>query len=157
MRLRLSPRASDTRDMVIGTQRSHAGFTLVELLIVLLILSILATIALPSFLNQRAKAEDASTKTLARSAQIAIETYAASTGAYTGVTAAALREIEPSLAELKGSRLAVKAPQGRNLYRVRVRSDSGNRFDITRAADGSTVYACTKARSAGCPAEGRWG
>ncbi len=143
--------------MVFGAQRSQAGFTLVELLIVMLLMGILATIALPSFLNQRAKAADASTKTLARSAQIAIETYATSTGTYAGATAAALKEIEPSLAQLKGSRLNVKAPQGRNLYRVRVRSESGNRFDITRAADGTTIYACSTARSGGCPAEGRWG
>jgi prepilin-type N-terminal cleavage/methylation domain-containing protein len=147
---------TDTRGMVVG-DRSEAGFTLVELLIVVLLLGILATIALPSFFNQRAKADDASAKTLARSAEIAMETYGTSNGAYTGATAAALKQLEPALTQLKGSQLTVKTPQGKNLYRLRVRSKSGNRFDITRTADGSTVYACTAAHSGGCPAAGRWG
>ena len=38
----------------------QAGFTLIELLIVIVIISTLAAIALPSFLGQRAKAERAS-------------------------------------------------------------------------------------------------
>lgn len=39
-----------------------AGFTLIELLVVMIIIGILASIAIPTFLSQRAKAHDASTK-----------------------------------------------------------------------------------------------
>jgi type IV pilus assembly protein PilA len=44
--------------------RSEAdkGFTLIELLVVMIIIGVLAAIAIPIFINQRAKAHDAATK-----------------------------------------------------------------------------------------------
>jgi len=39
--------------------QSESGFTLVELLVVMLILGLLAAIAIPAFFNQRDKATDA--------------------------------------------------------------------------------------------------
>ncbi|HYH61321.1 MAG TPA: prepilin-type N-terminal cleavage/methylation domain-containing protein, partial [Solirubrobacterales bacterium] len=53
----------------------ESGFTLVELLVVMLILGLLAAIAIPAFFNQRDKAHDADAKATAKTAQTAMETY----------------------------------------------------------------------------------
>ena len=80
------------------------GFTLIELLVVILIIGILAAIAIPAFLNQRAKAYDAAAKSNITTAQTAMETYATdNNGGYpasvnTGSGASdSLVKIEPSL------------------------------------------------------------
>ena len=57
-------------------RRDHeSGFTLIELLVVTIILGILAAIAIPAFLQHRAKAWDAAVRSDLRSAATAQETF----------------------------------------------------------------------------------
>jgi type IV pilus assembly protein PilA len=136
---------------------SESGFTLVELLVVMLILGILAAIAIPAFFNQRDKAQDADAKVEARTAETAMETYATDNGGdYTGADASDLHAIESTLPANGGS-LAVSYPGGTALYRVTSTSDTGNTFSITRNDDGTKTLTCTPTSGAdGCPPGGDW-
>src|SRR5579859_3350810 len=86
--------------------KDEGGFTLIELLVVVLIIGILAAIAIPSFLNQKGKAQDSGAKTQAASAQTAMETYATDhNGSYAGASVAELQAIEPTLKDTTTSKL----------------------------------------------------
>jgi type IV pilus assembly protein PilA len=140
--------------------QSEKGFTLIELLVVILIIGILAAIALPAFLNQRAKAQDTEAKTAARTAQTALETYYTDEQTYVGAThgaAGTLVAIEPALNEgVAAAGLAVSG-QGVSAYTVTVtQASTGSVFRIVKAADGSVTRTCDNDGQKGCPSDGTW-
>jgi len=141
--------------------QSEKGFTLIELLVVILIIGILAAIAIPSFLNQRSKGNDAEAKSVAVTAAEAFETCATdNNGSYSNCSLAALRSIEPTLNDA-GTRLAVTP--GANNYQVVVTSNRDSNaaaFTLSRSANGTTGRTCSTgtADKGGCSAQsgGTW-
>jgi type IV pilus assembly protein PilA len=134
----------------------EGGFTLVELLVVMLILGLLAAIAIPSFFNQREKAKDADAKASVRTAETAMETYATDNGGeYLGADATDLQTIEPTLNDADLDVTSATA----DTYQVDVTSEgkAANVFSISRSADGTSDLTCTTGGTDGCPTGGDWG
>jgi len=134
--------------------QSESGFTLVELLVVMLILGLLAAIAIPAFFNQRDKAADAEAKSTAKTAQTAMETYATdNNGSYVTATEEKLLAIEPTL---DVSKIELSPAPTATDYSIDVSSTvAGQLFSIDRTG-GALSYPCTASGKGGCPAGG-WG
>ena len=114
--------------------RNRGGFTFIELLVVVAIIGILASIALPKFSGTRDKARLAALRTDVRNAETAEESYYTDSGTYAG------------LAQLQADGLLTLSP---GTTMIVAGSAAGYKVDATNSTIESGTTSCSLQVGAG--------
>ena len=134
---------------LVRLSSDERGFTLVEMLVVILVIGILGAIALPSFLNQRGKAQDTEAKAAVRNARTTLETIHTDRRTY-NVTVAELEDLEPSLRQARN--LAVSGTAKTFTVSVDATNGTGGTYTIALDAAGIATRTCANPGKGGCRA-----
>ena len=130
------------------------GFTLIELMVVVMIIAVLIAIAIPSFLGFRKSAQDRSAQSDIRNVLLAEKAFWLENGDYTA-TEGDITALEPN-ADVAGGPAAgvfmdLNGASSDIVCLVRTAA-SGNTFSIWESATAGTFYGKTDLSGADCPA-----
>ncbi len=103
------------------------GFSMIELMMVVLVISILILVAVPTFVGARKPAEDRQAQTILRASLVAATTGSADSGDFAWVTPASLRIEETSVVYLAG---AIHARASQNEVSVATGTHLGSTYVI---------------------------
>lgn len=130
------------------------GFTLIELMVVVMIIAVLIAIAIPSFLGFRSSAQDRGAQSELRNVLLAEKAYWLEEGDYTE-TAGDITALEPNATvaadPADGVYIDLNGASSDVVCMVRD-SDSGNVFAIWESSADGTYYGDTDLSAADCPA-----